>query len=122
MSTEKSTNNSCERIDRGRRTDAPQNLLVFQQNGSGETKIKGVRDHGEGLFNIEVISIDTPLPTIIDDSQIYLPEDFYADLVLDFLKHPDLSHDLARICHEKKIPVVASGKKLRDIWAITPPT
>jgi len=122
MNSEKIADNRCNRIDQIGRTNAPQNLLVFQQGGSGEAKIKGVREHGEGLFNIEVFSIDTPLPTIIDDSQIYLPEDFSADLVLDFLKHPDLSHDLARICHERRIRVVASGKKLRDKWAITPPT
>jgi hypothetical protein len=122
MNIEKITNNRCNRSDQSVRTNTPQNLLVLQQKGSGETKIKGVREHGEGLFNIEVFSIDTPLPIIIDDSHIYLPEDFSADLVLDFLKHPDLSYDLARICHEKRIPVVASGKKLRDKWAITPPT
>ena len=116
------THNSCEKIDQDKKADNPQKLLIFQQKGSGEGKIKGVRQYGEGLFLIEVISIDTPLPTIIEDSQIYLPEDFTADLVLDFLKHPDLSHDLARMCRERRIPVVASGKKLRDKWAITPPT
>jgi hypothetical protein len=116
------TENSCEKIYPDKKTEAFQNLLVFQQNNSGESKIKGVRQYGEGLFNLEVISIDTPLPTIIEDSKIYLPRDFAADLVLDFLKHPDLSHDLSRICHEKQIPIVASGKKLRDKWALTPPT
>ncbi len=116
------TENNCEKTYQGKNSDASQNLLVFQQNNSGESKIKGVRQYGEGLFHIEVISIDTPLPTIIDDSQIYLPEDFSADLVLDFLKHPDLSHDLARICREKKIPIIASGKKLRNKWAFTPST
>jgi hypothetical protein len=114
--------NNCEKTYQDKNSDAPQNLLVFQQNGSGESKIKGVRQYGKDLFRIDVISIDTPLPTIIDDSKRYLPDDFSADLVLDFLKHPDLSHDLARICREKKIPVIASGKKLRNKWAFTPPT
>jgi len=116
------TKNSCEKTYQDKKADAQQNLLVFQQNNSGESKIKGVKQYGEGLFHIEVISIDTPLPAIIEDSQIYLPEHFSVDLVLDFLKHPDLSHDLARICHEKQIPIVASGKKLRNKWALTPPT
>ena len=122
MSVLADTHNSCEKINQDKKADAKQHLLIFQQKGSGESKIKGVREYGEDLFLIEVISIDTPLPTLIEDSQIYLPEDFSADLVLDFLKHPDLSHDLARMCRERKIPVVASGKKLRDRWALTPPT
>jgi hypothetical protein len=103
-------------------TGIHQKLLIFQQNGSAESKIKGIIKYGEGCFTTQVISIDTPLPLIIDDATIYLPEDFSADLVLDFLKHPDLSHDLARMCHKRNIPIVASGKKLPDTGAITPPT
>ena len=99
-----------------------QKLLIFQQNGSAESKIKGINKYGEGCFTILVISIDTPMPLIIEDSAIYLPEDFSADLVLDFLKHPDLSNDLARMCQKKNIPIVASGKKIQDNWTITPPT
>lgn len=114
--------NSCIEKDIDTKVDAPQNLLVFQQNESGKSKIKGVIKYGENLFSIKIISIDTPLPPIIEDTSIYLSEDFSADLVLDFLKHPDLSNDLARLCHKKKIPIVASGKKHMDKWAITPPT
>lgn len=99
-----------------------QKILVFQQNGSGEKKIEGIRQHGKGRFLIEIISIDTPLPTVIDDAQEYIPQDISADLVLDFLKHPDISHDLAVICRAKKIPVVASGKKMRVKGIHTPPT
>jgi hypothetical protein len=97
-------------------------ILVFQQNGSGESKIRGIERFGEGRFKLDIISIDTPLPTVIDDTRQYLPDDFQADLVLDFLKHPDLSHDLEKLCRDKKIPVVASGKKNREGWALTPPT
>ena len=112
----------CRETDTAGGTTSHQKLLVFQQNGSGESKIKGVKEYGEGDFTIEVFSIDTPLPPITDDPTEYLPEDFSADLVLDFLKHPDLSYDLARMCHEKNIPIVASGKKHQEKWAITPPT
>jgi hypothetical protein len=101
---------------------APQKILVFQQNGSGLTKTKGIRRHGKGLFTIEIVSIDETLPTLLEDTEEYLPGDIQADLVLDFLKHPDLSHDLAVACRKRKIPVVASGKKLRTKWALTPPT
>jgi len=122
MNVKVSTHNNCKEIDPAEKFHVPQKLLIFQQNGSGERKVKGVKEHGKGLFHIDVFSIDTPLPTIIEDSQIYLPQDFSADLVLDFLKHPDLSHDLARMCEERKIPLVASGKKLRGKWVFTPPT
>ena len=99
-----------------------QKILVFQQNGSGEKKIEGIKQHGNNRFSIEIISIDTPLPAVIDDAQQYIPQDIFADLVLDFLKHPDLSHDLAAICRDKNIPVVASGKKMRIKGIHTPPT
>jgi hypothetical protein len=99
-----------------------QKIFVFQQNGSGEKKIEGIIQHGKNRFSIEIISIDTPLPTVIDDAHEYVPQDIDADLILDFLKHPDISHDLATIFSHKKIPVIASGKKLRVKGIHTPPT
>lgn len=101
---------------------ARQKILVFQQDGSGERKIQGVRSYAKDHFTIEVISIDGSLPPILDDTTDYLPSDIQADLVLDFLKHADLSHDLAVACSKRKIPVVASGKKLRVDGIFTPPT
>jgi hypothetical protein len=100
----------------------PQRILVFQQNGSGESKIKGIRQHGGSCFQLEIVSIDDPLPPILDDAREYLPENLQADLVLDFLQHPDLSYDLANLCQQSRIPVVASGKKMRIEGVSTPPT
>jgi hypothetical protein len=99
-----------------------QKILVFQQNGSGDKKIEGVRRYGNNCFSLEIISIDAHLPTVIDDTKEYIPRDIEADLVLDYLKHPDLSYDLAVVCRDRKIPVVASGKKFRVKGAFTPPT
>ena len=99
-----------------------QKILVFQQSGSGEKKIEGIRRYGDTRFSLDIISIKDSLPTIIDDTTQYIPRDFQADLVLDYLKHPDLSYDLAVVCREKNIPVIASGKKLRVKGALTPPT
>jgi hypothetical protein len=99
-----------------------QKIAVFQQNGSGEKKIAGIRRFGDNRFNLEIISIDETLPAVIDDAREYIPHEIRADLVLDFLKHPDISHDLAVICREKKIPVIASGKKIRVTGIHTPPT
>jgi len=98
-----------------------QNILVFQQNGSGESKLKGIRKYGGELFDIKTVDIDIPLPPVIDDTDEYLPGNFQADLVLDFLKHPDLSYDLAAKCSEKDIPAVASGKKIKIRGVHTPP-
>ena len=100
----------------------PQEILVFQQNGSGESKIKGIHEYGENFFSLKIISIDEDLPPVIDDAADYLPDDIRADIVLDFLKHPDLSHDLAIMCRDRNIPVITSGKKIRVKGAISPPT
>ncbi len=99
-----------------------QKITVFQQNGSGEKKIEGIRRFGKNCFVIETISVDIPLPAVIDDAQEYIPRDIRADLVLDFLRHPDISYDLAVVCRDKKIPLIASGKKIRVKDIHTPPT
>ncbi len=104
------------------KTKPIQKILVFQQHGSGESKIKGIRDYGAGLFDLEVISIDSDLPPVIDDPETYLPAEIQADLVLDFLKHPDLSYELAHTCNRRKIPIVARGKKWRVQGVLTPMT
>ncbi len=97
-----------------------QHIKVFQQKGSGEKKVQGIEEHGENKFCLQRYSIDEDLPAIIDDSEIYLPQELNCDLVLDFLTHPDLSADLAEMCSEKNIPVVASGKRLRTKGVYTP--
>jgi hypothetical protein len=97
-------------------------ILIFQQNKSGESKIAGIQKYGGDQFQMEIVSIENNLPPVIDNARQYLPEKIEADLVLDFLQHPDLSYDLAEICSEKKIPLVASGKKHHPNHVITPPT
>jgi len=101
---------------------AKQKILVFQQGGSAESKIAGIAQYGDERFKVEVVSIDEVLPPVIDDASDLLPSDLEADLVLDFLRHPDLSEDLARLCRRQNIPVIASGKKIRGQHVLTPPT
>jgi hypothetical protein len=96
-------------------------ILVFQQGGRGESKVRGIRQYGENQFDITLITIDQPMPPVVDDASEYLPETIDADLVLDFLKHPDLSHDLALLCRKLSIPIVASGKKTTVPGTHTPP-
>ena len=104
------------------RNDKKQIILVIQQGKRGESKIEGIRKYGQDRFEINTISIDVPLPPVIDNAYEYLPDAIEADLVLDFTKHPDLSHDLAVMCRKFNIPVVASGKKTKVEGVITPPT
>jgi hypothetical protein len=101
--------------------DRPLKILVFQQGGRGESKVKGIRQYGQSQFDITLITIDQPLPPVVDDASAYLPHTLEADLVLDFLKHPDLSHDLALLCQRLTIPIVASGKKTTVDGTHTPP-
>jgi len=99
-----------------------QRILVFQQGGSGENKIRGIRQYGGERFIIETYDIDAPLPDLIEDSSVYLPDSLAADLVLDYLKRLDLSHDLWSVCEKNAVPVVASSRKGAGTWAITPRT
>lgn len=99
-----------------------QKIIVFQQNGSGKTKISGIREFGKKHFIIETWDIDEPLPPVIDDTSPYLPDVIDADIVLDFLKHRDLSDDLSLLCQKLNIPVIASGKKITTGEAVCPPT
>jgi hypothetical protein len=93
----------------------PMKITVFEQQGSGQHKIKGIRQYGRGIEINEIISIDTFLPDFVDDPEEYITDSFAADLVLDYLTHPDLSCYLAEVCVKKDIPIVASGKKNEKI-------
>lgn len=94
-------------------------IIIFEQNGSGTPKIRGIRKYGKNLSIDGIISINDMLPDFVDNPEEFIPDDFTADLVLDFLKHPDLSHYLASLCKKRNIPVIASGKKNID-GALTP--
>jgi hypothetical protein len=100
--------------------DTRQRVAVFQQNGSGEAKIAGIRRYGDHLIRLEKLAIDQVLPPVLDDTAAILPARLEADLVLDYLRHPDLSEDLAALCERQGIPMIAPGRRMR--YALTPPT
>jgi len=85
-------------------------IIVFQQNGSAEKKTAGIRKYATGIVIKKIFSLDGTFPEIIDFPMEYVPESFDGDLVLNFLKHPDLSDYLVELCEEKNIPVVTTGK------------
>lgn len=86
-------------------------IVVFQEHDSGKTKIAGVRQYGVGITFKEMISINEVLPEFIEDPEEFISDDFTADLVLNYLRHPDLVHHLIVLCEKKGIPVVSPGKK-----------
>ncbi len=99
-----------------------QRIVVFQENGSGEKKIAGIEQYTPGCFELEVVSLDESLPAMIDDPEKYFPGELKADLVLGFLRHPDLAGELLRRCQEAEIPFVASSKKYPSAFQVaTPP-
>lgn len=104
------------------RPSSVQRVLVFQQCGSGERKIQGILQYGQGHFDLDTVSIDEALPPILDETDGLLPKALDADLVLDYLVHPDLSYDLAMRCAASDIPVIAPGKKIRLKGVLSPPT
>ena len=93
-------------------------IVVFEQNGSGQKKIAGINEYGRGMEITMIVNIRDTLPEFVDNPAEYISGDFHADVVLDYLIHPDLSDYLVNICTGKKIPVISSGKKNPD--ALTP--
>lgn len=98
-----------------------QKVMVFQQNDSGKVKIRGMKQFGSGHFKIETFDINEDLPAILDNTSNYLPNTIDTDLVIDYLKHRDLSEDLSLLCEKQGIPMVASGKKILSGSAICTP-
>lgn len=96
----------------------PTSIVVFEYRGSGQKKIAGIRRYGHHICLTKIFDITEPLPEFIDEPEKFIGTDFAADLVLCFIKHPDLCQYLASVCQEKGIPLVASGTKTAN--AITP--
>ncbi len=88
-------------------------IVIFQQRGSALKKIQGIEQYGTGIQIKSVISFDMELPGFIDDPVEYLGDAPSCDLVLDYLRHPDLSEGLVSLCNQKEIPVIASGQKIK---------
>ncbi len=88
-------------------------IALFEQAGSAQVKISGIKEYAPDII-IEPI-FDLPLlgdHIVIDDPHEILPSEFDADMVLNYLKHPDLSYYLVQECLKRNIPVVASGQRI----------
>ena len=96
----------------------PMEIIVFVQGEAGKRKIEGIGKYGRGMRVTRVVEIAPFLPEFIDEPEEFIDADFAADLVLDYLTHPDLAEYLVRLCNQKGIPVISSGKKIEG--ATTP--
>ncbi len=94
-------------------SERPTRISVVQEGDAGARKISGLKTYGHHLELVEIITVPTGLPPLVDDPEAYLPARFAGDLVLSFLKHPDLLDYLAALCEKQQIPLVASGRKCR---------
>ncbi len=93
-------------------------IVVFEYQHSGHKKIEGIGRYGRNIEITAVFNIEEALPDFIDEPESYVSDEFDADLVLCFIKHPDLADHLAAICQKKGIPMIASGTK--TTLALTP--
>jgi len=93
-------------------------IVVFEYRGSGQKKVAGIRRYGHDIRLSQIVNISEPLPDFIDEPERFIDSNFSADLVLCFIKHPDLCQYLAELCQQKGIPMIASGTKTTG--AITP--
>lgn len=110
----------CVAIMSSDSSNGPQKVWVYLQCHTATCKTQAVGRFSAQSIELKIISIDDALPPIIDEPEPYFPDPIEADLVLDHLKHPDLSHALAEKCRKAGIPVVASGKKPPLEGALTP--
>lgn len=95
-------------------------VVVFQRGKRGLQKIEGIKKHAMGVEIAAIFTVPEALPEIIDEPEDYIAGDFEAELVLDYLYHPDLSEFLVEIAKGKGVPVIAPGRRIAG--AITPPT
>jgi hypothetical protein len=86
-------------------------ISIFQQTGIGEKKIQGLQTYGSNITIAEIVTLPVALPDFIEDPEDYFSKTIKGDIVLSFLKHPDLSDYLVSLCNVLAIPVVASGPR-----------
>ncbi len=95
----------------------PTRIAIYQQNGNGRAKIAGISRYGHNLEIILIEDITGVLPEFIDDPEDFVSPPPEADLVLSFLKQPDLATWLADHCQEREIPLVAAGSGIENAIA-----
>jgi len=101
-----------------------QKILMVQRDGLGDPKIEAAAEIRPDL-ELSVVNLEGPFEELIDDPGALFPDDLeerldWAELVVDHLYHPDLSDHLVRCCGARRLPVIASGRRIQG--ADTPAT
>lgn len=91
----------------------PTRISVIQEGDAGALKISGITRYGQHLEIVEVLTVPSNLPSLVDSPEAYVPDHFAGDVVLSFIKHPDLLDQLAAVCERRQIPLIASGRTCR---------
>lgn len=86
-------------------------LTVFQQHSAGSKKIQGITRFGRDISIVEIIDFPTALPDFIDDPAPYFPKEIKGNIVLSFLRHPDLADYAAHYCARHGVAMIASGPR-----------
>ncbi len=94
------------------KNSCPFRLVIFEEAGSGKYKVAGIEVYGRNITIERIYNIPPAMPEIIDEPEEFIPDDFEGDLILNFLRHPDLSEHLVKICKIKGMPVIASGQNI----------
>jgi hypothetical protein len=95
-----------------KKNSCPFRLVVFEEAGSGKYRVAGIEVYGRNITIERVYDIPSGLSGIIDEPEEFIPDDFEGDLILNFLRHPDLSEYLVKICKTMGLPVIASGQHI----------
>lgn len=96
----------------------PFRIIIFQQGGNADFKIGGIEVYGSGIEITAVHDLPSSLPEFIENPEEYLPEIGSCDLILTFVKQPDILAHIVTLANQKKIPVIAPGRHIQG--AITP--
>ncbi|MEZ0328462.1 MAG: DUF166 family (seleno)protein DfsP [Dissulfuribacterales bacterium] len=96
----------------------PFKIIVFQQGGNADFKIGGIEAYGEGIEIAAVHDLPASLPDFIENPEEYVSDIEPCDLVLNFVKQPDITVHIVNTANKKAIPIIAPGRHI--VGAITP--
>ena len=93
-------------------------LILFQQGGNADFKVGGIEAYGNGIEIQEVHDLPASLPEFIEEPGEYVPDIGPCDLILTFVRQPDIACHIVQTANKKGIPVIAPGQHIPG--AITP--
>ena len=99
-----------------------QRIAVYQQEDNARSKIDFIGLQGRDLELVACHDAGGALPELIDEPELLLADPGAVDLVLSYLKHPDLQQELARLCVARGLILIASGQKLSGAGVFCPRT